>query len=401
MITGWLQWARSHPRGFDVVLAVVTWALATLMSALPYERGGDFRQPLLAVTVVAAASSLALLWRRSHPRAVVLATVACSCTMGAMATPLNFTPTPPIVGAMLTAIYTLTMLTDRRTTTVYAIASAALLTVSVTLTSGQILRPEQIGLMGFVLLPAAIADSARNRRDYVAAVEARAELAERTREEEARRRVGEERLRIARDLHDVVAHHIALAHVQAGTAGYLFHTKPRQAQEVLDHLADSTSSALRELRATVGLLRENGNSQAPLQPAPGLARLSDLLSSFEQAGLTVSVSIQGEQRPLSPGVDLTAYRILQEALTNVTKHAGTSSAAVRLTYGGRMLTLTVTDDGREPPPSAPPGYGLIGMRERAKSVGGRLLAGRRAHGGFEVTTELPLEIRDDYPGTAG
>lgn len=228
-------------------------------------------------------------------------------------------------------------------------------------------------------------------------MEARAELAERTREEEARQRVGEERTRIARELHDIVAHHIALAHAQAATAAYLLRSKPDQAQKMLDELAGTTSSALRELKATVGLLRREGDPETPLEPTPGLARLPELIASFEHTGLVVSVSVEGETRPLPPGADLTAYRVVQEALTNVTKHAGSATASVRLAYSRRLLTLTVSDDGHAPPATGTPGYGLIGMRERALSAGGRLAAGHRADGGFEVTTELPLETAEPEP----
>ncbi|MGY3062176.1 signal transduction histidine kinase [Streptomyces sp. TE3672] len=131
-----------------------------------------------------------------------------------------------------------------------------------------------------------------------------ASAAERTREEEARQRVSEERMRIARDLHDVIAHHIALAHAQAGTAAHLLHSDPGQAQRLLDHLSDTTSSALHELKATLGLLRQPDHPDAPLEPAPGLAQLPDLVAAFRRAGLEVTVSSQGTEQPLSPGVDL-------------------------------------------------------------------------------------------------
>ncbi|MEU1427039.1 sensor histidine kinase [Nocardia sp. NPDC005746] len=253
----------------------------------------------------------------------------------------------------------------------------------------------RITLIAGDLLAGAFAEAGRNRRNYLAALHARAELAERTREEEARQRVGEERVRIARELHDIVAHHMALAHAQASTAAYLLRSQPDQAQEMLDELAGTTSAALRELKATVGLLRED-DSDAPLEPTPGLAQLSELLTSFERTGLTLSLSITGVPRPLSPGADLTAYRIIQEALTNVAKHASTATATVRLVYSRLLLTISVSDDGgsgavRGDQDSVAPGYGLIGMNERAVSVGGHLHAGPKPGGGFEVTTELPLE----------
>ncbi|MFF7941834.1 sensor histidine kinase [Nocardia gamkensis] len=188
---------------------------------------------------------------------------------------------------------------------------------------------------------------------------------------------------------------MALAHAQASTAAYLLRTKPDQAQQMLDQPADITSSALRELKATVGLLRRADDPQTPLEPTPGLSRLPELLASFEAMGLRVSMSVTGERQPPSPGVDLTAYRIVQEALTNVTKHAGTASASVRLDYSRSLLTISISDNGHGSEQAGDLGYGLIGMNERAISVGGELFAGFRPDGGFEVSTKLPLEPRTD------
>ncbi|MDV9173120.1 ATP-binding protein, partial [Streptomyces sp. W16] len=171
-------------------------------------------------------------------------------------------------------------------------------------------------------------------------------------------------------------------------------THPDHVQRILTELAATTSSALREMKGTVGLLRRAGDPGTPLAPSPGLAQLAELTGAFAGAGLTVTVTTEGQRRPLSAGVDLTAYRIVQEALTNVGKHATTESAHVRLRYSHDRLTVTVSDDGAGATtvPAPPPGqgFGLIGMRERARSVGGALRAGHRVGGGFEVTTELPL-----------
>jgi signal transduction histidine kinase len=221
--------------------------------------------------------------------------------------------------------------------------------------------------------------------------------------------VAEERVRIARELHDLVAHQITLANAQATVAAHLFETRPEQTQKSLKELVETTSDALDYLRATVGLLRQSGDSAAPAEPAPGLSRLPTLLESFRRAGLEVSVHQEGTVRPLPPAVDLTAYRIVQEALTNVTKHAGTGSAQVRLSWNRRRVTITVTDDGRgalSAPtastgssalsgPDRAPGYGLIGMRERVTAVGGQFSAGRRPDGGFLVSAQLPVPRSGD------
>ncbi|WP_405138243.1 sensor histidine kinase [Nocardia sp. NBC_01388] len=400
MTAEWSQWPRRHSRAVDVVIAILLCGLATYASRLAPDHGAGqgavvVRPASLAVFGLSALASFTLLWRRMFPRAVLVITTACGVAIGA----LGFDMSIVTAGAALVAAYSIGLWTsDLRTAKVApVIAGGVLLITSLLNQFWPLLNPGRITLVAAVLVAGAFAEAGRSRRDYLAALHARAELAERTREEEARQRVGEERLRIARELHDIVAHHMALAHAQASTAAYLLRTKPDQAQEMLDQLAGTTSAALRELKATVGLLRED-DSDAPLEPTPGLAQLSELLTSFERTGLTLSLSITGVPRPLSPGADLTAYRIIQEALTNVTKHAGTSAATVRLVYSRLLLTISVTNAGGAVPEpvrgeedSDSQGYGLIGMNERAVSVGGHLQAGCRPDGGFEVTTELPLE----------
>ncbi|CAM5314636.1 hypothetical protein SALBM311S_08857 [Streptomyces alboniger] len=207
---------------------------------------------------------------------------------------------------------------------------------------------------------------------------------------------------------------ITLANAQATVAAHLFDTRPEQTRKSLQELVETTSNALDELRATVGLLRQSGDTASPAEPAPGLSRLPTLLESFRRAGLEVSVRQEGTARPLPPGVDLTAFRIVQEALTNVTKHARTGSAWVRLVWNRDRVTITVADDGggvrtastAATGPGAstagdrPPGYGLIGMRERATAVGGSLSAGRRPEGGFLVSAQLPLPPAKDAPHRA-
>lgn len=333
----------------------------------------------------------ALLWRRSHPRTVVALTGVCALTVAN----LGYLLTVLLLAPVMVALYTLADRTDRKTARVHVLGLIAIV-VPAALVVGPQSRSEYLTVITpivWLLMPVALGTTTNLRRAYVEAVHARAEYAEQTREEEARHRVAEERLRIARELHDVVAHHLALANAQAGTAAHLVRSRPEQAQQILTELTGTTSAALRELKATVGLLRRPDDPDAPLEPAPGLAQLPDLAASFGPAGLTVTVLTEGDPHPLSAGTDLTAFRIVQEALTNVSKHANSQAALVRLVYSHDRLGITVTDDGAGPSCAAPPpgsGYGLLGMRERAQSVGGRLRTGRRSEGGFEVTAELPL-----------
>ncbi|MGF7235442.1 MAG: sensor histidine kinase [Frankia sp.] len=404
MTTTWQRSAQAHPRAAISGLALLLFALSFPGSLARVARSPD-RIEWWPAVMVAAVACTTLLWYRGHPRLTVALTTACA----AIVTALGYVPSMLLLAPVMAALYLLAVHTSRRSTWTYAIATAALVvgTAMIIGPSQEPLELKTIGPAAWLLLPAALGSSDRLQRAYLEAVRARAQHAEHTREEEVRHRVAEERMRIARDLHDVVAHHLALANAQAGTAERLMHTRPDQTRTILADLTGTTSSALRDLKATVGLLRQAGDGDAPRDPAPGLARLPDLSASFESAGLAVTVTTEGKEQPLSPGVDLTAYRIVQEALTNVTKHAATRAAAVRMVYSHDKVTITVTDGGggsyRAPAHHAAPlatsattpnrGYGLLGMRERAVSVGGRMLAGHHPEGGFEVRAELPIHSR--------
>lgn len=210
-------------------------------------------------------------------------------------------------------LYRLAAGTDPRATRLYGVVTMAVVVVAAVSDrpTTEMLLLRSVGPVLWLMLPLVGGSRDRLRRDYVDSVQARAAYAERTREEEARLRVVEERMRIARELHDVVAHHMAVANAQAGTARHLAPTRPEQAQRLLDELTATTSSALLELRATVGVLRQGGDADSDsLEPAPGLDRLPELIATCESAGLDATVVTEGEPRALSPGVDLTAYRHL-------------------------------------------------------------------------------------------
>jgi signal transduction histidine kinase len=230
----------------------------------------------------------------------------------------------------------------------------------------------------------------RDHRVRLAEAEARATRAERSRDEESRRRVAEERVRIARDLHDVVAHHITLVNAQAGVAHHLMRSDPETAYLVLGHLKDASSAALNELRATVGYLRQPGeDTRAPL---PGVGEVEELAESFRTGGMMVEVVRLGRARGAASSVELAAYRIVSEALTNAHKHAAAARVVVTLEYKASTLTVSIDDDGRVMAAADANGHGLIGMRERATAVGGTVCAGPRPEGGFRVLAELPLGI---------
>ncbi len=351
--------------------------------------------PPPASWLLALVSCAVLPARHRRPLAVLAFTTAA----GVAAQPLGLLLSPLLIAPALVAAYACTLHVpgERRAAGAVALAAVALLAGSGPLAGDLSWRDasRMATMVAVPLLAGLIGHAVRTRRAYLAAVEERARRAEESRDLEARRRVAEERVRIARELHDLVAHQITLANAQATVAAHFFDSRPEQTRVSLRELVETTGHALDELRATVGLLRQTGDTAAPDGPAPGLDRLPDLLESFRRAGLEVSVREEGAARALPPGVDLTAYRIVQEALTNVTKHAAGRGARVGLDWGGGRLTVTVSDDGGAAagPPALsdrPPGYGLIGMRERAAAVGGKLTAGPRPEGGFLVTARLPL-----------
>ena len=385
------EFADRHPFLVDLALIAVLMGSATLGASLTLPNAqtpGDDKAAVLLLGV----SCLALFLHRTHPRVTVVVNAACATVVIAQ----GYLLTPLLLAPVMTSLYLLATRTERETIRSYGIATMAALTIAAAVSDSMdhlSLLLRTIGPFFWLLLPLAAGTMTRLRRAYLEATQARAEHAERTREEEARLRVTEERMRIARELHDVVAHHLALANAQAGTAEHLALVNPPQTQQILHDLTGTTSSALRELKATLGLLRQTDDEgSAPPEPAPGLARLPELVSSCASAGITVTVATEGEPQPLSPGVDLTAFRIVQEALTNVTKHAATQTAHVRFVYSGTRLLITVTDEG--PPTAAASeavkGFVVMGMRERAHSIGGELRAGPRPEGGFEVSTALPL-----------
>ncbi|NEA99343.1 sensor histidine kinase [Streptomyces sp. SID13726] len=386
-----------RPRVTDAALALALFG-CSLPGSLITLPGSDPVVDWWPGVVLTGVACSALLWRRRRPRVTTAVAVVCATAVSA----LGYLLTVLLLGPLMVALYSLAARTGRRTANTYAFCAVALL-VSAAFLAGPAGEPLILKLFGpaaWLLLPTALGTMTRLRRAYLEAVRARAEDAERTREEEARHRVTAERMRIARDLHDVVAHHLLLANIQAGAVGRMLPERPAEAGKLAVELAGTTSSALRELKSTVGLLRHHADRTAdpdkPVEPTPGLAHLPELAGSFRHAGLTVVLVTEGTARPLSAGADLTAYRIVQEALTNVTKHAGVDTAEVRLAYRADALVVSVVNGGGAclDSPSPDGGYGLIGMRERARSAGGRIRTGHLPQGGYEVVVELPYCPRE-------
>ncbi|MEW2462826.1 sensor histidine kinase [Streptomyces massasporeus] len=377
-----------HERLRDGLPAVVLVLVAAVASA-GGEGGSGWHAPRVGAAAWTALACAPLVVRSRWPLPVVLASLAVDLAHMALVPTVSLAP-----AASLVALYTLATRSSRRTAwTAGLIASALITAVYAVADSEPPLAGTSLLRFDLAIAATALGDAVRTRRRHLAEVEARAERAERTREEEARRRVTEERVRIARELHDVVAHHITLVNAQAGVAHHLMRNDPDRAYEALAHIKDNSRAALDELRATVGLLRQPDDGPDSRAPIPGLADLDALVGGVRAGGLSVQVVRAGTPRPVAPTTELTAYRIVQEALTNTHKHASATRAEVVLDYGPNRLRITVTDDGR---PGASPGpgsgHGLIGMHERATAIGGTVTAGPLPEGGFQVVAELPLAL---------
>lgn len=371
--------------------ALVAGVFAVTLLGGSFHSGDTLRSPPVAAIVLAAASALVVAARRPAPVAALIAATVC----GMLAPPLGLLSTPVIVAGAIVCAYGVGLGTERRVAVVAACAvllaaPAPLFEDPVSLSWEDATRLASV--VAAPIVAAVLGRAARHRQRYVRLVEERAHRAEADREAEARRKVAEERLRIARELHDLVAHQITLANAQAAVAARLFDARGEQARASIDDVVSTTRQALDDLRAAVGFLRESDDDADAAHPAPGLSQVPALVASFARAGLEVHVAHEGTATGVSPAADLTAYRVVQEALTNVAKHSSAPRAHVHAAWGRAHLTLTVSDEGRARRPYGehPPGYGIVGMRERVAAVGGELSARAQPGGGFAVVARLPL-----------
>jgi signal transduction histidine kinase len=331
--------------------------------------------------------------RRRWPVAVFVTTALASLAYYS----LDFPDGPGWLG-LFVALYTLTAYGDGRRSLVIAAVGITVLTV-VWLVSATDIEPRAaIGWVffriGASVMSAALGESVRTRRFIAAEAQQRAELAERTREEEARARVNAERLRIAREVHDTVAHAIAIINVQAGVTAHVLDKRPEGARETLVAIEQTSSQALQEMRAILGVLRDTDEGRTPY---PGLEQIDELTTKARKAGLDIELEATTRSASLPSAVGSAAYRILQESITNVIRHVGPTRVTVALDFGADALEVRVTDEGRRHATtansngsSAEPGRGITGMRERCQLLGGDLTARSRPGGGFEVKARLPL-----------
>jgi signal transduction histidine kinase len=334
-------------------------------------------------------SGLILAVRRRYP-------VTVFCVAGAVSLVYYGAGFPDGPGwvALFVAVYTLTAQGDGTRSLRIATIGLGVLT-GAWLFTADFAEPANAGWLffriGTAVMATTLGESVRARRVLAAQAQERAERAERTREQEAQRRVDAERLRIAREVHDTVAHAIAIINVQAGATAHVLDRRPEQAHATLRTIEQTSARALRELRTTLEMLTESSDDGDRRTPAPGLHQLDDLTAGARRAGLEVSVETTGVARELPSALDIASYRILQESITNVIRHAGPSRLRIGLHYGESELLINVADDGRGmTADSNGSGRGIAGMRERCELLGGSLTARPRPGGGFEVLAALPL-----------
>jgi len=384
METGWARVSRldvERPWILDAALTVALLAASVLAASAPEPQT---RAPDVTLYGLLVLGCIPYVWRRRAPLLVLLlASLPVLAIIG-----LGYSSAVIGSGLFLLA-YTVAARCSARTTTLAGCYVAVVLAVVFSTAPNRMPLAELATNAALFVGALGLGRGAQMRLRNAGLLAERAELAERAREEEAARAVSEERLRISRELHDVVGHTMGVIALQAGVGAHVIDTDRDEAKAALVSIAETSRSALAEIRQVLGALR-TGKDLTPVRPAPGLAALEDLVGELAAAGLPVCVHISGDPVGVPAGVDMTAYRVVQESLTNVLRHAGPATADVRVAYQPGAVVIEVVDDGQGPTaPAATGGQGQIGMRERVAVWGGTLEAGPRSDGGYRVAARLP------------
>jgi signal transduction histidine kinase len=389
---------RPDPLLVDGLVALVAAGLALAQlqdQPTPRDRGGTLN------LVFVLLQTLPLVARRRLPFTVFAVGAGAMAVQGTLG---FYSPTFALLAFNL-AVYSLAAYGERRLAVLGAVAWTGVLTVNlaffVATAWPHVAISDLYDLFNdYVLLAAAwvLGQSVRQRRAHAAELEDRAVRLEREREEKARQAATQERLRIARELHDVVAHSLSVIGVQAGAARLVLDSDPNpaRAREAVASIEATANRAMTEMRRSLGILRDTERSGVALAPLPGLHQLPALLDQVRAAGLPVAMTVEGTPRSLATSIDLSLYRIVQEALTNALKHARATRAEVVVRYAAHDITVEVTDDGRGSSPSAGrrEGAGTIGMQERVALFGGELRVGSRSQGGYAVRASLPVSAEE-------
>jgi signal transduction histidine kinase len=386
-------------RSLSVALSVLL-LVSGLSSILTI--GHNARHPHNTALLIAALclAVVALPFRQRHPVGTLVVVAAAVVTGTFLGQGLAGTPIVAL------PIYSVATLRGRRSSMVAALVVGAAFLAALGIAA--LIKPAGSSITSIDatdnLIAVAVAwflgDSVRSRRAYVAGTALQAEQRQRLEVEQAQKSLAEERLHIARELHDIVAHSLSVIAIQSGVGGHVLDEQPEEARKALAAIETTSRSALNDLRRVLGVLRSDEPDEPSLVPAPGMAELDGLLDQCRAAGLNVSFHQHGRSVPVSPSLDLSLYRIIQEALTNVTKHAGTARASVDITYEDDAVIVSVVDEGAlhrngavlvpDDGGSAESHHGIVGMRERTAMFGGSLSAAPRAGGGFEVRARLPI-----------
>lgn len=374
------------------------WLLAAALGALGVcevfirSLNADFHGPRALDILVVLLIAVAVIWRRRVPLAALViywipAQVWLDLTYGSHSN----LPVEPLL-VLLILVYSAASFTDGRGhQAVLAVLAALYVSELALLLAGRKGLGNVVPGLVFITLAYVLGRGVRTRRAHAASLEHRAVELEREQEALARQAVIAERDRIARELHDVIAHSVTVIIVQAGAAQRLLDRDLAGAHRTLETIRTSGSEALDELRRLLGLMREAPAADSAVEPQPGIARLGSLIEQTQELGLPVDYVVDGAQRAVPPGIDLAVYRIVQEALTNIRKHAGPAKARVQLEFLSNELEILVCDDGKGALKGVNgAGHGLIGMSERVALYGGTLTSGPRSSGGFEVRVRIPL-----------
>lgn len=392
-LSGHRSWPALRTVVVDVAIAATVCAGGLIYEVVD---AGDVGDSLDAIDVVtcAGAAALILLRRRAPLPVLVIAVVAAVWSL------IPDDDQGVLRVAAIIALYTVASTSGRRTAWIAGAATAAALYVTAAITSaGPWYDGENLELIAWASVATAAGDAVKSRRAYnlarqerATALRDRAERAERALEEEARRQVIEERMRIARELHDVVAHHIAVINVQAGVAAHLLRDNPAGAQEALTHVRHGAASVLDELSSILSVIRQSDEATSTTEPLPTLDDLQRLIADFGKVGLEIEWHTAGARRPVSPAIGLAAYRIIQESLTNAHRHGCHHQATLRLTYDSAALRIEILNDfDADQPVGARRGHGTVGMRERVAAAGGTIEIGPTADGQFRVHATLRTE----------